>query len=296
MHRKRVANPHEFARLVTSRALCKSAIAPPKSSRYSITDIWDTNGKRRTSVLRSFEENASLRPRHAGAKLNATQQLNTLGGCLVHPIIELDFVAAPDLHRYPHLRKFCSMVDFDLLSPQRVVAFWTTVRLFPQQWQQIFGYKLRARSFMGAVRYNELFEWPSSSELLEIAEAYREYFRPSPQASEAFASKYSKLLESTQSLVHNMFLAESKNDSFRLALFFGAVLRPCVSADTSALDKLFGFIGETRLSTRRSNVALLAKLKALDAGFSAEEVAAFVAEFRLPKRKYDLLYPKRPAK
>jgi hypothetical protein len=294
--RKRNVNPHEFMRLVNTRAFCRTAIEPPKPSRYSITDIWDINGKRRTSLLRRIEDgDVSTGAPVPAILFNATDHLGSLGQCLVHPVIEIDFVAAPDLHRYPHLRKFCSMVDFDMLSPQRVVAFYTTVRLFPTRWKEIFRYSMRTRALVGAARYNQLFAWPSSAELLEIAEAYREYFRPSNAVATVLGERYRPLLEALQSLACQVFLTESRNDGFRLILFLGAVLRPCVGEKTVIIDNLFAHIAEARLSCARANRTLLDAIKQIKPYLENDDISALIAEFRLPRRKYSLIYPRRTA-
>lgn len=292
--RRRALNPHEFTRLTTSRAYCKAAIEPPRVSRYSIIDIWDLDGRKRSAArLRRYEAEPASRPARPATQVSATQQLLALGGCLVHPIIELDFIGAPDVHRYPHLRKFCSMVDFDLLSPQRVVAFYITVRLFPERWRKIFRYRMSERALMGAERYNQLFAFPAAAELLEIADAYREYFLPTAQIAALLVTRHKALLESAQKLVGHVFAADTRNDSFRLAIFMGAVLRPCLGDNVALLERLFALIGETRVSLSRPREALLKILKSAPARVEDDDIAALLAEFRLPKRKYWLLTPKK---
>jgi hypothetical protein len=291
--RKRNANPHEFTRLITARAYCRSAIAPPRGDRSSITDIWDISGKRHASLLRRLETGDGTVGISAIAQVNATEHLYVLGQCQVHPIIELDFVGAPDLHRYPHLRKFCSMIDFDMISPQRVVAFYTTVRLFPDRWKEIIHYNFRSRTLLGATRYNQMFKWPSSAELLEIAEAYREYFRPSSAVAAKLVESYRSVMETVQISACQVFLTESKNDGFRLVMFLCAVLRPCVGKNTAILDRLFDYIGELKLSCRKANRDLLDAVKKLNSNVDIDEIGALLAEFRLPRRKHSLLYPKR---
>ena len=299
--RKRVLNPHEFARLTTSRAYCKAAIEPPRTCRYSIIDIWEPDAARQcrsAARLRRYEAEPASRPPRPAVRYSATAQITTLGGCLVHPIIELDFVggggaAGADIHRYPHLRKFCSMVDFDLLSPQRVVAFYTTVRLFPDRWRQMFRFRMTERALLGAARYNDVFAFPAPAELLEIAEAYREYFLPTAQIASLLVERHKALLESAQKLVGHVFAAETRNDSFRLTIFLVAVLRPCVGDNFALIERLFALIGETRVSLSRPRDALLKILKNAPTRAENDDIAALLAEFRLPKRKYWLLTPKR---
>lgn len=300
---KRTINPHEFLRLLTSRAYNRNAVEQPtaaalaqRSGRIVITDIWDINGRRKASLLHQLEADPNAaRRRPPEQRENCTEQLSVIGDCLVHPVIELDFVGAPDLHRYPHLRKFCSMVDFDLLSPQRVVAFWCAVRLFPNAWREIYRYRMRTRALIGAARFNELFEWPSSAELLEIADAFREYFRPSKEIVTILTTRYRTYLEAAQALVAQVFVTETKNESFRIALFLAAVLRPCVGADASILDRLFAYVGEARLSGARANRQLLTVVKAMPASLDNDDISAIIAEFRLPRRKYALMTPKKKA-
>jgi hypothetical protein len=299
---KRTTNPHEFLRLLTSRAYFRSGIEPTvpqlqRANRVVITDIWDTNGRRKANLIRQLETNAvkPTLPPPSNAQTNCTEQLAVLGDCLVHPVIELDFVGAPDLHRYPHLRKFCSMIDFDLLSPQRVVAFWITVRLFPTRWRDIYRYRMRTRALIGAARFNELFAWPSSAELLEIADVFREYLRPSREIVAILTTRYRTYLESAQALVGQVFVTETKNENFRIALFLAAVLRPAVGADTAIIDRLFSYVGEARLSGRRVNLQLLAIVKAMPGTLDNDDISALIAEFRLPRRKFALLTPKKSA-
>lgn len=288
---RKVLNPHEFHIILSPRVAANTKRDPSRLLR----DIWEADGVRRSSRLRLYERDAASRPPPVAPdrQLSATAQLDTLGQYNIHPVVELDYVGPPPaLHRYPHLRKFCSMVEFDLLSPQRVAAFWCTSRLFPERISEIFCFDMRARALLGAQRYNEHFAWPSLAELLEMCEVYREYFRPTQSIASELAKQHKALFDAAQSLVGQVFLSDSLNESFRMLVFLAFVLRPlCTGRRAHLLRQLFDYVAETRTSCRRANRRLLAVLEAQRAEIGAEQLTLLLMEFRLSKRKFALLYP-----
>lgn len=293
-HSRTVLNPHEFHIIVEPRISSVYTSSKANSARRVVKDIWEADGVRKSSRIRLYERDASSRPPPVpeDQRVNATVQKSTLGQYAVHPVVELDFVGPPALHRYPHLRKFCSMVEFDLLSPQRVAAFWCTSRLFPDRISEIFCFDMRARSMLGAQRFNEHFEWPAVPELLEMCEVYREYFRPTAAIAKELAMQNKSLFDSAQQLVGQVFFCESLNDSFRILVFLAFVLRPlCTGRRSRLMRQLFDYISETRTSYRRANRALLSILESLPAVVDANRISSLLIEFRLSTRKYNLLYP-----
>ena len=295
-HEFHVVTDHRITEFYASSQAAAAASAASAAAKRIVKDVWEEDGVRRSSRVRMYERDASSRPPPVAVenRVNATLQKNVLGHYDVHPVIELDFVGPPALHRYPHLRKFCSMVEFDLLSPQRVAAFWCTARLFPDTISEIFCFELRARSMLGAVRYNEHFEWPSLPELLEMCEVYREYFRPTSAIARELVAQNKALFDSAQKLTGRVFQCEKLNESFRVLVFLAFVVRPlCVGRRTTLMRRLFDYVYETRTSYRRSNRALLAILEALPIALEARQISSLLVEFRLPSRKYNLLYPEK---